>query len=103
MSSLELPLTAWWRSLRGTSSASAAKQIRWPLAIPLLVLLLLASQLLIAILPSVQVTQAHVTKAKLDAELTRAQTQLAIPDSLLAPIATAEQQVAAGKLGVPYD
>src|SRR5579872_879315 len=80
-----------WRAPSGAAASSGGKRIRWPLAVPLLVLLVLGSQLLVAALPSVEVAQTHGAKARLDQELARARTQLAIPESQLAPVTTGEQ------------
>jgi len=67
--------------------------------VPLLVLLLLGSELLTALVPTAQVAQALANKAKLDQELTHARTDLAIPDRLLTPISSQEQKVAGGDGG----
>jgi hypothetical protein len=95
-------------SLRGSRRGSGLHGWKLPvrlpvLAAPLLVLVLLGSELLTAFVPGAQVAQAHANKAKLDQELTHARTALAIPDRLLTPIASQEQQVANGDDGARFD
>ncbi len=89
---------------QGSGRGTGRQRWRLPVRLPvlgaplvlLLVLLLLGSELLSAFVPAAQVAQAHANKAKLDQELTHARTDLAIPDRLLTPIASQEQQVADG-------
>ncbi|HEX9038874.1 MAG TPA: L,D-transpeptidase [Ktedonobacterales bacterium] len=53
--------------------------------------------------PSQAQTQAEQNKSRLDHELTRAKTELGLPDSLLQPIETQEAKVAAGEGGWNYN
>jgi L,D-transpeptidase catalytic domain len=64
--------------------------------------LVLLTMLVSACAPSPQEQAAQQSKARLDAELRHARIDLGIPDSLLQPIITQEQKVAAGANNASY-
>jgi L,D-transpeptidase catalytic domain len=68
-----------------------------------MVAIVLAGMLLSACGPGAAAAQAHANKQKLDHELAHARNDLGIPDIMLAPVTTQEQQVAAGDGGWGYN
>jgi hypothetical protein len=68
-----------------------------------MLLVMLAGLTLAACGPDAAQAQAHQNKAKLDQELSHARKDLGLPDSLLQPVVTKEQQVASGDGGLFYN
>ncbi len=65
--------------------------------------IVLVAMLLSACGPDAAAAQAHANKQKLDRELAHARNDLGIPDTMLAPVTTEEQRVAAGDGGMGYN